>query len=266
MQQLSTDRTNSSTGSSPCKLVRLLPALILSLASLPALAQDAAPSVDEAGAARTSTADRTARKPMHRVKQGIDPHKVDPVAPTSSTVAAVPATPALKICVINRQSIIRQADINVASSKRLSELRQQAQEEIAKGQQVLQTDLKVINAEKRAPNDETLKKEIAALDVRVQALAAQADFKRRQIDMTRDIVDKQISTAAFPLLQEAEKEKSCTLLLTQESVIDGTGFIDITPVVMAAMNAQLHSLPFSLVELTPQKTAGATRAVTAPSK
>ena len=233
----------------------LLAALAVPL--MPASAQDGWSGADEQGATRTGT-EHAARKPVSKVKQASaesrKPATAAPPAPAAASAGTLSA-PILNICVINRQSIIQGADINVASSKRLSDLRQQAQEEIAKSQQALQAELKALNDEKRAPGDEVLKSRMAALEARVQALAARADVKRRQIDMTRDVVNKQISTAALPLLQAAEKERSCTLLLSQESVLDGPGATDITPIVMAAMNAQLHPMPFPLAELAPGASA-----------
>ncbi len=271
MQSSFRDRVEVARSSRPAGLrIAFLVGLMPSLATMsimaggqPALGQSAwtqevGPAAEDAGGARATTSRRAVRK----VKQvTAEPRKAVAAAPVTTPQAPMPAAaPAamvasaaipLTICVIDRGFIIQRADINVATSKRLTELRQQASDELLSTQQALQADIKALADEKRPAGDEVLKSKTAALEARARALNTEAELKRRRIDLTREIVNKQISTAALPFLQAAEKQKACTLLLSQESVIDGSGASDITPTVMAAMNASLRPMAFSLVELKP---------------
>ncbi len=209
------------------------------LVASPAFTQEAAPTD-----ATKPDSEKIARKPMKKVKQAMsEPRKA----------AVVPALPhpaaALNVCILNRQSVMQQANINVASTKRLNDLRQAAQADINTAQRNLEAEYKALNDEKRLPNDAVFKSKKAALDVRVQVLTVAAEKKRRQIDVTRDEVNRQISVAALPILQSIEKDKACTLLLPQETVLDSNGVTDITGAVIEGMNTQLRPMPFALAEL-----------------
>ena len=213
----------------------------------PALTQEAAPA-DNA----KPEGEKVARRPVKKVRQDTgEPHRSAAVQP-----APHPPAPVLNVCILNRQTVMQKADINVASTKRLEDLRQAAQNEINTTQRSLEAEFRALTEEKRPPTDAVYQGRKAALDARVQALTAAAEMKRRQIDVTRDEVNRQISVAALPILQGIEKDKACTLLLSQEAVLDGSGVTDITGSLIEAMNAQLHAVPFSLADLgsvTPQR-------------
>ena len=189
--------------------------------------------------------EKIARKPVKKIKQApSEPHK----AATVPAMSRPPAT-VLNVCVLNRQSIMQQANINVASTKRLNDLRQAAQNELITTQRNLEAEYKDLNDERRLPTDAVFKSKKVALDVRVQVLTLAAEKRRRQIDVTRDEVNRQISVAALPILQNIEKAKACTLLLPQELVLDSSGVTDITGLVIEGMNTRLRPMPFSLAEL-----------------
>ncbi len=219
--------------------------LLFCLAYMPAQSQDAA--TDAPAGAKPAKRSGKHAKPELRPSDAAEAPAADKDA--AAQAAAATPSPLSRVCLLSRETIVGNAAVNVSINQRLLQLRQSAQNEINEANKTLQADTKALDADKRPPTDEGLKKAREDLANRNRALAQRADLLTRELEATRQTVSVQLKTAALPLLQGVEKQQGCTLLLARESVLDGAGAIDVTPMVIAAMNAELHPQPFGLVTL-----------------
>ena len=159
------------------------------------------------------------------------------------------AGPLRGICVFSRDSLYTGTKIGTGANQRLTELRNEAQAETDTERAALQNDQAVFTMQQSTLSPELRMQLQDALAARHAALLAKIAQRTRELEQTRQIVTAQIDAASLTIIKEMERSNQCTLLLARESVLDGEGTVDITPVVIEAMNAKLRTTPFPRVTL-----------------
>lgn len=169
-------------------------------------------------------------------------------APAEPARVAAPG-PLRGICVLSRDTLYTASQLGLSANQRLTVLRQEAQAETDTERQTLQADTTVFEGQRATLNPALLVQLQDSLAVRRAALAAKIALRVRELEKTRQTVTAQIDVMSLPVIKAMEKVNQCTLLFIRESVLDGEGTIDITPVVIDMMNAQLRSTPFPRIRL-----------------
>ncbi len=153
------------------------------------------------------------------------------------------------ICVFSRESLYSATRIGTGANQRLLELREEAQAETDAERSALQNDLAVFTLQKNTLTPEITAQLQDGLAARQAGLAAKIGQRTRELEKTRQTVTAQIDAAALPIIKAMERANQCTLLLARESVLDGEGTVDITPVVIETIDAQLRTAPFPRLRL-----------------
>ena len=205
---------------------------------------------DDADATRTSPSANDASAGKKPRSRGHVKH-AETAASSVPTEADAPPAPAKHICIIDHVAVDQRANVNVASNRRLAELRAAAQNEIDSNLRVENEQIKSVDQEMaQRPQDIALKQRHQALEEQSKRLALQANLYSREIEATRQLVTRQLQTSTTPLVKAVAKANSCSLLIARDIVVDSGDAVDVTQAVVEAMNGRLQFQPFGLVDLS----------------
>ena len=208
-----------------------------------ARAQQDGPDTTQSGTPDTGTV----RKPK------IKPHLKHPqnVAAGVSADTEAPPAPIKHVCIIDRMAIDQRATVNVASNRRLAELRVAAQSNLDANRQALADRIRNVDQDlTKKPQDPSLIQKRHDLDGQTKQIAAMANLYSREIEATRQLVSHQMQSNTTPLVEGIFKVNSCSILIARDVVVLSGDAVDITQATIDAMNEKLQFKPFQLVDLT----------------
>jgi outer membrane protein len=93
----------------------------------------------------------------------------------------------------------------------------------------------------------------------VVTLQDKAQQRDRELQATEQKAIARVLQEASPLVGDAVKTKACGLLLDANSVLAGNPSMDITPIVVTALNAKLTQFDFEREHLDAQPAAAPAR-------
>lgn len=185
------------------------------------------------------------------------------VAVTASAAAAqAPAPQALGgsaipgICLLSREAIFANAAVGKAATARLQELTRAAQAEIDGQRTPLQTEARALEGQ---PDNAQTKQKCESIATRWQAVQATAAHNGRELEATRAKALDRIATDAQPAIAQVYTQKKCGLLLDRNSALGGNFTNDLTPDVVAALDARVKTITFERERLPREQPAAAPR-------
>ena len=186
-------------------------------------------------------------KPKPRVR-----HAETPLATAVNDSVSDPRpVGARHICVIDRAAVDQQAAVNVASNKRLQDLRASAQAQVDDARKKVEAQLQSNDGELRQkPDDAVLKQRRQALAAQMQEIVNRAGLFSREYEATRQGVTNQLHSATLPIVQGVAAGNGCSVVLARETIVDPGDSFDISRPVVDKMNAQLEFKPFYFVDLS----------------
>jgi Skp family chaperone for outer membrane proteins len=166
-------------------------------------------------------------------------------APAAQTPAlAGPVVPG--VCLLSQDQLIGGSKVGQAASARLHVLTQQVQTALDAEKAKLDKRAAALNAQRATLAPAQFQAQGQALNQRAQSLQAEAGERSRQIDATRAKVLSQIVQQARPYIAVAYGAHACGLLVSREAVLGGNMANDLTPEVIAALDAKATPLTFDL--------------------
>jgi Skp family chaperone for outer membrane proteins len=179
-----------------------------------------------------------------------------PVAATAPKPAAATATttpaPAAKgpliagVCLLSQESLIARSKVGQAATARLRELSQQVQANINAEKARLEARGKALEAKRATLPPVQFEPQAQALNQRMQALQAEAGERSQQMDATKTRAYNQVLQQAQPFITEAYATHACGLLFARETLLTGNMGNDLTPEVIAALDAKATPISFDL--------------------
>jgi Skp family chaperone for outer membrane proteins len=173
--------------------------------------------------------------------------------PAGSTGLGGPLVPG--VCVLSQEAVLSNAKAGVAASQRLAALAQAAQAPLQTERAAIESDSKALEAQKATLPAADYKQRRQALAQRAQAYQAEQQQLSRRVEATREGAIRQIDLAAQPLAADAYHAHNCGILFNRNMVLGGNMGNDLTPDVVAALDAKLTSITFDLAP--PPAPAGA---------
>ncbi len=150
------------------------------------------------------------------------------------------------VCLLSQQVLIADSKVGQAANARLRSLAQQAQTSLDAEKANIEKKERALNAQRGTLAPAQLQAQAQALNRNIQALQAEAAERSRQIDATRAKALGGILQQAQPYIAQAYATHACGLLVSREAVLGGNLTNDLTPEVLAALDAKAVPVPFDL--------------------
>jgi len=181
------------------------------------------------------------------------------LAQAQAPAAPKPAAPGLGgpvipgICFLSREAVLANSKVAVYASSRIKQIAAEAQAEIDRDRKPLEDQLNALRAQaSKMPADQVRAQEKALAD-KFAPIQAKAELRKREIEKTRANALETISEQAQPQIASVYTQRGCGVLLDRNSALGGNFTNDLTPAVVAALDARLTSIPIERVTLAPGK-------------
>jgi len=190
-------------------------------------------------------------------------------AAAAATRAAAPATPAATaishgpaiagVCIVDIDQILAESAIGKAANTRLQKLQTDVQAEVTAEQTSLVNDAKTFQAQRATLAQDAADKKDADLQVRNNALQRKVQQRQAELQATQQKAADRILSEIDPVEAQVYQQRNCSVLLSRQSVIAANPAMDITPVVITALNARISTLTFERERLDQSVAAPQTR-------
>ncbi len=176
----------------------------------------------------------------------------------AAAAAAAPAAPAMThgpaipgICVVNGERILVESAVGKAVAARLQQLGNVVRAELTAEQDALVKDAQAFQTARATLAQDAIDKRDADLQVRNNALQRKADQRQRELQATQQKAFSRITTELEPVEIQVYQQRQCSMLLSAEAVMASNPAMDITPVVITALNSRISTLSFERERLDP---------------
>lgn len=185
-----------------------------------------------------------------------------PAAPRPAAAAPAPAAAqppvftgtAPGVCILSREGLVGASTVGKYVQTRLQQLTSQANAEVTGDQTSLQNDAKALDANKALVGTARQTQE-AALQQRLQTLQAKAQQREAEIQATQQKAVQRVLSEASPLVNDQIKAKGCGVLLDGDAILGANPSLNLTPSVVAALNAKITQFDFDREHLDAQQAA-----------
>jgi Skp family chaperone for outer membrane proteins len=171
------------------------------------------------------------------------------VAQTPARPAATQTPPPMGatlpgICVLSTEAAIYNSAVGKAMVARLSQLNSQAEAEVSAEQTGIQNDAKTLEAGKATMAADQYQKTGQGLQARVGVLQRKAQVRQREMQLTQEKALQTFSSNMDPVVRQVFAQRSCSILLNENSLMYPAPGMDITPQVVQGLNAKIQSFTF----------------------
>ena len=172
------------------------------------------------------------------------------IAATGAASAQAPAQPAPTqlnltgnipgLCFHNQAQVIQTSTVGRAVQTRLQQLVQQTEAELTPQRNALRTEAQTLNAAKPQPNDPR----IAAHQQKTQTFLTLAQQRERELQATEQKVLQRINNESEPVIAQVARQRNCAVILSRGAAVAINPANDITPAVIAGLNAKITTFNF----------------------
>jgi Skp family chaperone for outer membrane proteins len=166
-----------------------------------------------------------------------------------------PAIPGL--CVLSQEAIVYTSTVGKYVATRLQQLGSAAQAELTADGTSLQNDEKALETAKSSLSQEQYQQRGAALVARERDLERTATVRREELSQTAQKAQARILQEASPIFQQAAHAHNCSVVVAGTSVLAAEPAMDITPTVIAGLNAKITQFEFDREHLDQSGAAAA---------
>jgi outer membrane protein len=191
------------------------------------------------------------------------------LAQAAAAPAAPPAVthgpPLANVCIISVENAIGASTVGRYVETRMQQIVAQTNAELTGEKNAIDTDAKGLDARRATLDQSALEQQASALQVRANALQRKAQLRDREISATEQKAVGRIGQEMEPLIRQVYQQKACSMLLQRKAVVIANPAMDITPQVIAALNAKITQFAFDRERLDqPQAATGAPPIVQTP--
>ena len=185
------------------------------------------------------------------------PAAARPAAPAAAAAAPAmthgPAIPG--VCVVNGERILVESAVGKAVAARLQQLSNVVRAELTAEQDALVKDAQAFQTARATLAQDAIDKRDADLQVRNNALQRKAEQRQRELQATQPKALGRLTTELAPVDIQVYQQRQCSLLLAAEAVMASNPSMDISPVLITALNARIQTLTFERERLDPTPAA-----------
>jgi Skp family chaperone for outer membrane proteins len=187
-------------------------------------------------------------------------HAQTPPRPAAPSQVPPPQGPSLAgVCILSNEYAVYNSAVGKATVARLAQLNSQAEAEVKGQQTAIQTDAKALEAKKATLAPDSYQQQGQALQARVGDLQRTAQIRQREMQLTQEKALQTFGTYMDPVVRQVFTQRSCSVLLNENSLIYPAPGMDITPQVVQGLNAKIQSFPFDREHIDQTAAAAPTR-------
>jgi len=184
-----------------------------------------------------------------------------PMMAQAQTAAAAPEPlngPAIPgMCVLSQEAIVYTSTVGKYVATRLQQLNSAAQAEITADTTSLQNDEKALEAQHAGLSQDQLQQRAGALNARERDLERTVAVRREEMSQTAQKAQARILQEASPIFQQAAHAHNCSVVMAGTGVLAAEPSMDITPTVIAGLNAKITQFEFDREHLDQSGAAAA---------
>ncbi len=150
------------------------------------------------------------------------------------------------LCVLSQNAVYANAKVGQAATARYRDLTAQLRGQLTPDQQAIQDDVKKLEAAKAGMAPAEYQKKSEELGARIRNLQATNGQDTRDLEATRQKALRQIAVYAQPIIADAYKSHHCGALFSRDAMLVGNPGMDLTPTVVAALDAKVTTISFDL--------------------
>ena len=174
-------------------------------------------------------------------------------APAAPAVTHGPAVPG--VCIVSIENAIGASTVGKYVDTRIQQIVAQVNAELNAEKASIDTEAKALDAQRATLDQSALEQRAAALQVRANALQRKAQLRDREIQATEQKAVGRIGSEMEPMIRQAYQQRGCSLLVQRSAVVIGNPTMDITQLVITALNAKITQFAFDRERLD-QNAAG----------
>jgi len=172
-----------------------------------------------------------------------------PMMAHAQAAAAAPASPPTGpaipgMCVLSQEAVVFTSTVGKYVATRLQQLNAAAQAEVTSSTTTLQNDEKAFEAARAGLSQEQLQQRAAALAGRERDLERTVSVRREEMNQTAQKAQARILQEASPIFQQAVRSHNCSIVMSGTGVLVAETAMDITPTVIAGLNAKITQFAF----------------------
>jgi outer membrane protein len=173
-----------------------------------------------------------------------------PAAAAPTITANVPG-----ICVLSREGIIGGSKVGKFVQTRLGQLTTQVNAELTGEKTSIETAAKDLDAKKATLGQAAYQQQGSALQQRADALQQKAQQRDRELQATEQKALQHVLQEATPFVEQQVEAKKCGVVLDANSILAANKAMDLTPGVVASLDAKVQEFPFEREHLDAQPAA-----------
>jgi Skp family chaperone for outer membrane proteins len=145
------------------------------------------------------------------------------------------------LCFHNQAQVIQTSAVGRAVQTRLQQIVQQTEAELTPTRNALRTEAQTLSAAKPQANDPR----VAAHQQKTQTFVNLAQQRERELQATEQKVIQRINSESEPVILQVAQQKQCGVVLSRSAAVLINNANDITPQVIAALNAKITTFTFN---------------------
>ena len=165
-----------------------------------------------------------------------------PAVSATAPPAAVPVAqsgPSIPwMCILGSSQAIAASKAGAGVRTRMEQLVAQVRAELQPEDTAIAADAKALDAARPTLDQATFQARGQAINARVGAFREKADLRQRELKATEDKAYNRIAQELDPIATSIYQQRHCSVLLDRGAVLAANGEMDITPAVVAALDAK----------------------------
>jgi Skp family chaperone for outer membrane proteins len=163
------------------------------------------------------------------------------------------------LCIFSFDSAIGASTVGKYVATRLQQIGAQVNAELTGENAQLETDAKSLDARRGTLDQSTFEKQAADIQVRNSALQRKAQLRERELQATEQKALLRIQQEMEPLIRQTYQTAKCSVLLNRNAVLLASPANDVTPTVLAGLNAKFTQFAFDRERLDGPQAASAAK-------
>jgi Skp family chaperone for outer membrane proteins len=166
-------------------------------------------------------------------------------APAAAAAPAVTHGPPIPgVCIVSIENAIGASTVGRYVETRMQQIVAQTNAELTGEKNGIDNDAKTLDARRATLDQSALEAQASALQVRANTLQRKAQQRDREVSATEQKAVGRIGQEMEPIIRQVYQQKACSALFQRTAVVIANPAADITPQVIAALNAKITQFAF----------------------
>ena len=173
--------------------------------------------------------------------------------PGGAPITPPAAGPALAgVCVFSFPRLVAGSQVGRSVQTRLQQIQAQVGAELNAEGTTLNTDIRTFETQRATLTAAVAEQRGTALQTRATAFQRKQQQRQRELELTQQSAIGRVVQEMNPLLAQTYNARLCSVVLDDNAVMAMNPAMDITPAVIAALDARIQTFSFDRVNVNPQ--------------